>query len=356
VADANAELARQAAEKFGIPRVHPDADALISDPEGRSRPRLRPEQRPFDINARPLRRQRSPVGEAAGPRLPESGSLLALAEKHGTQTAIDFCYRYYSVVQEAAARARRGDSATPGLRRALPSGLALLSRRTTPGGSTRRWPARQRRRRPRQPLVRPRPVHHRREDRRVMAELHTCLPKRRKPKGAALSFGAGGAGATEEVAIALDDYAASSSSSPTAPGEISRPARRRPAARSTSSSRSSAPRNPTLEPCPPQRPLDRASRKGQRGLLRILAAASRGDAQYAGLPRAPMGYHDAVFNLFRDYYEALAAKREGKPYAATFPISDRARDDCASLTPPSESEPDRPLGQGRGLGPVTARN
>ena len=32
-----------------------------------------------------------------------------------------------------------------------------------------------------------------------------------------------------------------------------------------------------------------------------------------------MGYHDAVFNLFRDYYEALAAKREGKPYAATFP-------------------------------------
>ena len=32
-----------------------------------------------------------------------------------------------------------------------------------------------------------------------------------------------------------------------------------------------------------------------------------------------MGYHDAVFNLFRDYYEAVAAKREGKPYKADFP-------------------------------------
>jgi len=32
-----------------------------------------------------------------------------------------------------------------------------------------------------------------------------------------------------------------------------------------------------------------------------------------------MGYHDAVFNLFRDFYEALAAKREGREYRATFP-------------------------------------
>ncbi len=32
-----------------------------------------------------------------------------------------------------------------------------------------------------------------------------------------------------------------------------------------------------------------------------------------------MGYHDAVFNLFRDYYEALRSKREGKSVPATFP-------------------------------------
>ncbi len=32
-----------------------------------------------------------------------------------------------------------------------------------------------------------------------------------------------------------------------------------------------------------------------------------------------MGYHDAVYNLFRDFYEAVSAKREGKPYRATFP-------------------------------------
>jgi hypothetical protein len=32
-----------------------------------------------------------------------------------------------------------------------------------------------------------------------------------------------------------------------------------------------------------------------------------------------MGYHDAVFNLFRDYYDALEAKRAGKPYRPACP-------------------------------------
>jgi predicted dehydrogenase len=32
-----------------------------------------------------------------------------------------------------------------------------------------------------------------------------------------------------------------------------------------------------------------------------------------------MGYHDAVYNLFRDYYAALAARRDGRAHEVTFP-------------------------------------
>jgi predicted dehydrogenase len=42
--------------------------------------------------------------------------------------------------------------------------------------------------------------------------------------------------------------------------------------------------------------------------------------RYAALPTGhPMGYHDAVYNLFRDYYGALASKRAGKPFEVRFP-------------------------------------
>ena len=42
--------------------------------------------------------------------------------------------------------------------------------------------------------------------------------------------------------------------------------------------------------------------------------------KYATLPTGhPMGYHDAVYNLFRDFYGALEARRAGKSFAVTFP-------------------------------------
>ncbi len=47
---------------------------------------------------------------------------------------------------------------------------------------------------------------------------------------------------------------------------------------------------------------------------------TEGTRRFATLPTGhPMGYHDAVFNLFRDYYQALEAKRAGKPIGPTCP-------------------------------------
>ncbi len=110
VADANRDLARVAAGRFRIPRVYESADALIADSEIEVVHDCAPNNVHFDINAKAIRAGKEVLSEkplALDSR--ESAELLGLAEKHGTLTAINFCYRYYPVVQEAAARARRGD-------------------------------------------------------------------------------------------------------------------------------------------------------------------------------------------------------------------------------------------------------
>ncbi len=110
VADTNRDLARAAAEKFGIARTYESADALIADDEVEVVHDCAPNNVHFDINAEAIR-----VGKDVLSEKPlaldsnESAKLVDLAAKHGALTAINFCYRYYPVVQEAAARARRGD-------------------------------------------------------------------------------------------------------------------------------------------------------------------------------------------------------------------------------------------------------
>jgi predicted dehydrogenase len=323
VADANADLARRAAAKFGIPRVHTDAEALISDPEVEVVHDCAPNNVHFDINAKAIKAGKEVLSEkplALDSR--ESGELLALAEKHGTLTAIDFCYRYYPVVQEAAARARRGDLGdvrafvghflqdwlffeTDYTWRLDPK-VAGKANVIADLGS--HWCDLV------QFITGEKIVE-------VMAELHTCLPKRRKPKGAALSFGAGGAGETEAVDISLDDYASLFL-------KLSNGARG-----NFTTCQAAAGRKVDIElqifgskesyawsHVHPNALWIGHREKANEVFYESSLLQAEGTRQYAGLPTGhPMGYHDAVFNLFRDYYEALAAKREGKPYAATFP-------------------------------------
>jgi predicted dehydrogenase len=323
VADTNADLARAAAGTFGIPRVHPDAEALIADPEVEVVHDCAPNNAHFDINAKAIRAGKEVLSEkplALDSR--ESAELLALAEKHGALTAIDFCYRYYPVVQEAAARARRGD---------------LGSVRAFAGHFLQDW------------LFFETDYTWRLDPKvagkanvvadlgshwcdlvqfitgekivEVMAELHTCLPKRLKPKGGVLSFGAGKAGETEEVAITLDDYASLFL-------KLGNGARG-----NFTTCQAAAGRKVDIEiqifgskesyawsHVHPNALWIGHRERANEVFYESSRLQAEGTRRYALLPTGhPIGYHDAVFNLFRDYYEALAAKREGKPYRATFP-------------------------------------
>jgi predicted dehydrogenase len=323
VADPDVDLARAAAAKYGIPKVYGDAGALIADPAVEVVHDCAPNNVHFDINAKAIRAGKELLSEkplALDSR--ESAKLLELATKHGTLTAIDFCYRYYPVVQEAAARARRGDL---GDVRAFTGHFLQdwlffetdYSWRLDPkvAGSAN--------------IVADLGSHWfdlvqfitGQKIVEVMAELHTCLPMRRRPKGGVLSFVAGAAGESEEVAITLDDYASVFL-------KLGNGARG-----NFTTCQAAAGRKVDIElqvfgskesyawsHVHPNALWIGHREKGNEVFYESSQLQTDDTRKDATLPPGhPLGYHDAVFNLFRDYYEAVTAKRAGKPYQATFP-------------------------------------
>jgi len=323
VADTNAGLAQAAAAKFGIGKVYDGAEALIADGEVEVVHNCAPNNVHFEISAAAIRAGKELLSEkplALDSR--ESAELLELATKHGTLTAVDFCYRYYPVVQEAAARARRGDL---GEVRAFVGHFLqdwlfyetdytwrldpkVAGRANVVADLGSHWFDLV------QFITGQKIVE-------VMAELHTCLPKRRKPKGGVLSFGAGAAGETEEVAITLDDYASLFL-------KLENGARG-----SFTTCQAAAGRKVDLEiqvfgskesyawsHVHPNALWIGHREKANEVFYESSQLQTEGTRKYATLPTGhPIGYHDAVFNLFRDYYEALAAKRAGNATNANFP-------------------------------------
>jgi len=323
LADPNGDLARRTAERFGVPKVYADAASLIADPEIEVVHDCAPNNAHFDINAGAIRAGKEVLSEKplaldSG----ESGALVELAEKHGALTAIDFCYRYYPVVQEAAARARRGDL---GVVRAFAGHFlqdwllfetdyswrldpAVAGRANVVADLGSHWCDLV------QFVTGQKIVE-------VMAELHTCVPKRFKPTGGVLSFGAGRAGETEEVDITLDDYAALFL-------KLENGARG-----NFTTCQAAAGRKVDIEiqifgskesyawsHVHPNALWIGHREKANEVFYESSSLQAEGTRRYAALPTGhPMGYHDAVYNLFRDFYEAVAAKRDGKPYRANFP-------------------------------------
>jgi predicted dehydrogenase len=323
VADTNRELARAAADRFAIPRVYESADGLIADPAVEVVHDCAPNNVHFEINAKAIRAGKDVLSEkplALDSR--ESGGLVALAGEHGTLTAINFCYRYYPVVQEAAARARRGDL---GAVRAfvghflqdwlffetdyswrLDPKVAGKANVVADLGS--HWCDLV------QFITGEKIV-------AVMAELHTCLPQRRKPKAGPLSFGAGGAGESELVDIPLDDYASLFL-------KLSNGARGNFTTCQAAAGRKvdidlqifGSKESYAWSHVHPNALWIGHRERANEVFYESSILQAEETRRYAALPTGhPMGYHDAVFNLFRDYYEAVAAKREGKAPRKTFP-------------------------------------
>jgi predicted dehydrogenase len=323
VADANRELAGSAAERLGIPKVYANASELIADPGIDVIHDCVPNHVHFAINAEAIRAGKDVLSEkplALNAR--ESSELVALAAERSALTAVNFCYRYYPVVQEAAARVRRGDlgEVRAFLGHFLQDWLfydtdyswrldpAVAGAANVIADLGSHWCD----------LVQ---FVTGRRIVEVMAELHTCLPRRRKPKGGPLSFSSARAESSEDVEIKLDDFAAMFL-------RLDNGARG-----NFTTCQVAAGRKVDIElqvfgsqesyawshVHPNALWIGRRDR-GNELFYESGALQAEETQKYAALPTGhPMGYHDAVYNLFRDYYEALAAKRAGKPFEARFP-------------------------------------
>jgi len=323
VADTNETLARKAAEKLKIPRVFPTVDKLLADGDVDVVHNCAPNNVHFDINVAAIQAGKEVLSEKPlSLNSEESSRLLALAAKHGTLTGIDFCYRYFPVVQEAAARVRRGDL---GEVRAfaghflqdwlffdtdyswrLDPAVAGAANVVADLGS--HWCD----------LVQ---FITGRKIVEVMAELHTCIPRRRRPLGGSLSFASGKAASSEEVEVKLDDYASLFL-------RLDNGARGNFTTCQVAAGRKvdielqvfGSKESYAWSHVSPNALWVGHREKANEVFYESPALQTEGTRKYAALPTGhPMGYHDAMYNLFRDYYEALGAKRAGRPYETTFP-------------------------------------
>jgi predicted dehydrogenase len=323
VADSNEKLGRAAAEKLGVPKVYRSGEELINDRDIEVVHNCAPNNVHFDLNKQAIESGKDVLSEKPlSLTSKESAELVRLADRHKTLTAIDFCYRYYPVVQEAAARVRRGDlgEVRAFMGHFLQDWLFYdsdYSWRLDPSvaGAAN--------------VIADLGSHFcdlvqfvtGRKIVEVMAELHTCIPRRKKPKAGVLAFSTQVGGEYEAVDIKLDDYA-------------SLFLRLDNGARGNfTTCQVAAGRKVDLElqvfgtkesyawsHVHPNALWVGHREKGNEVFYESSQLQAEDTRKYAALPTGhPMGYHDAVYNLFRDYYEALAAKREGKPFTVRFP-------------------------------------
>ena len=111
VTDANPELARRTAEKYNIEKIYRDYTEILADPSIHVIHTCSPNSLHFPMNKAAIEKGKHILSEKPlAMTLDQAEELTGLAEKKGVVTGINFCYRYYPVVLEMAFRLRRGDA------------------------------------------------------------------------------------------------------------------------------------------------------------------------------------------------------------------------------------------------------
>lgn len=110
LADTNVALAQGLARRYGIEHVTDDYRTLIDDPSISIIHTCTPNYLHYEINKAALQAGKHVLSEKPlATYADQARELRDLAAQLGRTTAVNFCYRYYPVVQEAAARVRAGE-------------------------------------------------------------------------------------------------------------------------------------------------------------------------------------------------------------------------------------------------------
>jgi predicted dehydrogenase len=323
LADTNKSLADGAAAKYNIPKIYYNPDDLINDPEIEVVHNCTPNHVHFEINKKIIKTGKQLLSEKPlSINSMQSAELYDLAKKHNTLTAINFCYRYYPVVQEAAARVQQGDlgEVRAFMGHFLQDWLfydtdyswrldpAFAGEANVIADLGSHWCD----------LIQFITGQMITE---VMAELHTCIPKRKKPRKGPLTFSTDKDSEYDEVKINLDEYA-------------SLFIRLENGARGNFTTCQVAvgkkvdiefhifgsKESYSWSHVRPNELIIGHRDKANEIFYESSGLQTGGTGKYMSLPTGhPMGYHDAMHNLFKDYYEALIFRKEGRAYQSTLP-------------------------------------
>ena len=324
VADKNAKLASDVAAKYGIAKVYTSAEEALADPEVDVIHNCTPNNLHFELNKQAMKAGKEVFSEKPLALASEqSGELVRLAKEHNTTTGINFCYRYYPVVQEAAARVARGDIGkvynvmghflqdwllyeTDYSWRLDPS-MAGASNIVGDLGShwcdLAQFVSGQK-------IV------------EVMADLKTTLPKRKRPKsGETLTFCQASDIEYEDVEITLDEYGAM----------LIRFDNGTTGTFTTSQLAAGRKCNIDLQVYGAEGSVawnhERSAElwlghrnEANQVFIESPIMQTESTRRFAKLPSGhPMGYMDAVLNLFSDFYKAIDLKHDGKSVDFSYP-------------------------------------
>ena len=312
VTDTNKDLARESADQFGIPNVAADSDEIINDPEIDVIHNCTPNKYHFDITKKALLAGKQVLSEKPlSMSLKEAEELVYLAAKKKAVTGVNFCYRYYPVVQEMAARFRKKD---PGEVRVVTGTWFQdwLSKETdyswrlekSESGSSNITADLGSHGFDLVQFVTGLKVSE------VMGDMRTVIPIRKKPKGQVLAFEKSADSAFEEVKMELEEYSAilfrlsNDSSGSFTTSQVCNGRKSDTEFQIYSEKYSLAwNHNRSNELWIGHRD------KPNETLIESPLLQQEESQKYATLPAGhPLGYNDAVLNLFKDYYDAVKNK------------------------------------------------
>jgi predicted dehydrogenase len=312
VADVNVELARKAAVDYNIESSGTDWREVVRDPGIDVIHNCTPNKYHFEINKEALNQGKQVFTEKPlCMNLKEADELVNLAEKKKAVTGIGFCYRYYPAVQEMAARVRRGDAGAvrlvsgtyfqDWLSREVDWSWRLLASESGESNITAdlgsHW----------FDLVQ---FVTGLEVKQVIGDLATLIPVRKRPKRQVLAFEKMDRVETEEVTVELEDYSA----------VLFRLSNGSPGSFATSQVCAGRKSDTEFQvygsTCSYAWNHKEATvlwighrDKPNEILIENPTLQDPSTARYATLPAGhPQGYHDAMMNMFRDYYDEFAGK------------------------------------------------
>ena len=322
VVDVNGELAAKAAAAYNVPNTGTDHREVIKDPEIDVIHNCTPNKYHYQITKEALEAGKQVLSEKPlAMDLKEAEELVDMGEKKRAITGIDFCYRYYPVVQEMSVRVRRGDAGTvrmvsgsyfqDWLSREIDWTWRLLRSESGDSNITAdlgsHW----------FDLIQ---FVTGLKVREVIGDLATLIPVRRRPTRQVLAFEKVEEVESEEVKVELEDYSSILFRlSNGAPGSFT-------------TSQVCAGRKSDTEfqiygsDCSYAWNHKEATAlwighrdKANEILIENPTLQDPATAAYATLPAGhPLGYHDAVLNLFKDYYEAVDKGGKGRELRPTF--------------------------------------